>query len=336
MVKIDPHAVPHRYIRDHKDRPIFDPLSSISSEVPVIDFSLLTERDQHEQKKLDSACKEWGFFQIINHGVGEELLQKMNGAATGFFDLEMEDKQKYSMAENDLQGYGHAFVFSEDQKLDWADLMFLMTYPPQYRNLKYWPLAVPGFKETVEEYTREINRVSGEILGNLSVLMEMEEEGLKELHQVVKLGMSMNYYPPCPKPDLVLGISPHSDGGTITILLQDDHITALQIHRQGHWIPVKPLPGAFVVNVGDALEVWSNGRYKSVQHRVVTNESRARMSIVMFVTPHDEAEMGPLEPMLRDAPAMYRNIKCIDYIRHFLGRKLDGNALDFLKLQGNQ
>ncbi|XP_028776166.1 probable 2-oxoglutarate/Fe(II)-dependent dioxygenase [Neltuma alba] len=137
------------------------------------------------------------------------------------------------------------------------------------------------------------------------------------------------------QPDLVLGISPHSDSGTITILLQDDHITALRIHHHGHWIPVKPLPGAFVVNVGDTLEVWSNGRYKSVQHRAVTNESRARISIAMLVSPHDEAEMGPAEPMLRNSPAMYRSIKCIDYMRHFMGRKLDGKALDFLKLQAN-
>ncbi|XP_028791666.1 probable 2-oxoglutarate/Fe(II)-dependent dioxygenase [Neltuma alba] len=292
-------------------------------------------RDQHEQQKLHFACKDWGFFQIINHGVAEELMQKMKDAGTGFFDLEMEEKQKYSMAENDIHGYGHAFVVSEDQKLDWADLMFLVTHPPPYKNLKYWPLTVPGFKETVEEYTIEISRVCEEIFGNLSVLMGLKEEGLKELHQDIKLAMRINYYPPCPKPDLVLGISPHSDGGSITILLQDDHITALQIHHHGHWIPVKPLPGALVVNVGDALEVWSNRRYKSVEHRAVTNESRGRMSIAMFVAPHDEAEMGPLEPILRHGPTLYTTIKCIDYARHYLSRKLDGKALDFLKIHAN-
>lgn len=197
-------------------------------------------------------------------------------------------------------------------------------------------MAVPGFKETVEEYSREICRMCEEIFGNLSVLMGMKEERLNELHQDIKLAMRMNCYPPYPTPDLVLGISPHSDGGSITILLQDDHITALQINHQGHWIPVKPLPGVFVVDFGDTLEVWSNGRHKSDQHRAVTSESRARISIAMFVAPHDEAEMGPLEPMLRDAPAMYRSIKCIDYARHHMGRKLDGKALDFLKLQPDQ
>lgn len=86
------------------------------------------------------------FVQIINHGVGEELLKKMKSAGKGFFDMELEEKEKYSMAENDIQGYGHAFVVSEDQKLDWVDLMFLVAHPPQYRNHKYWPLTIPGFK----------------------------------------------------------------------------------------------------------------------------------------------------------------------------------------------
>ncbi|XP_028776195.1 S-norcoclaurine synthase 1-like [Neltuma alba] len=141
IVKNDAHNVPHRYIRDQEERPVLDQLLPISSEIPVLDFSLLAKRDQHEQKKLDSACKEWGFFQIINHGVGEDLMQKMKKAGRGFFDLGMEEKQKCSMAENDIQGYGQAFVVSEDQKLDWSDIMILMTNPPQYRNLKYWPLT---------------------------------------------------------------------------------------------------------------------------------------------------------------------------------------------------
>ncbi|XP_028791667.1 S-norcoclaurine synthase 1-like, partial [Neltuma alba] len=280
IVKNDAHNVPHRYIRDQEERPVLDQLLPISSEIPVLDFSLLAKRDQHEQKKLDSACKEWGFFQIINHGVGEDLMQKMKKAGRGFFDLGMEEKQKCSMAENDIQGYGQAFVVSEDQKLDWSDIMILMTNPPQYRNLKYWPLTVIGFNVDGNGRGRS-KRVapSGKTRSAYELLSTMSQ------------------------PDLVLGISPHSDSGTITILLQDDHITALRIHHHGHWIPVKPLPGAFFVNVGDTLEVWSNGRYKSVQHRAVTNESRARISIAMLVSPHDEAEMGPAEPMLRNSPA---------------------------------
>lgn len=83
----------------------------------------------------------------------------------------------------------------------------------------------------------------------------MEGGFLKELHGVMKLGMRMNYYPTCSRPDLVLGVSPHSDCSSITLLLQDDDITALQIKHKEAWIPVKPVPNALVVNIGDVVEV---------------------------------------------------------------------------------
>ncbi|KAF7816417.1 protein SRG1-like [Senna tora] len=335
MVRKDHHTVPKRYIQEYENRPLIDSLTPISYEIPVIDFSLLAKRDKDEQKKLDSACKEWGFFQIINHGVGEELIERMKDREAACFDLPLEVKNKYAMGENDLQGYGQAFVVSEEQKLDWADLFFLMAYPPQYRNFKNWPLIVPSFRETVEEYSTEICRVSKEILANLSLLMKMKEDSLKEMHKVMRLGMRMNYYPLCSKPELVLGIGPHSDSSSITILLQDDDITGLQIHHQEQWVPVKPLPGAFVVNVGDALQIWSNGVYKSVEHRAVTNARKARMSIAMFLMADDDAEIGPLDTMLCDnGQALYKRIKYIDYIRRFMDRKLEGKIIDSLKLQG--
>ena len=89
----------------------------------------------------------------------------------------------------------------------------------------------------------------------MSVLMGMKEDDLGDLHKVMKIAMRMNYYPPCSKPELVLGRSPHSDGGSITLLLQDDDLTGLQIKHKGGWIPVKPVLGAFVVNIGDTIEV---------------------------------------------------------------------------------
>ena len=82
----------------------------------------------------------------MNHGVEEELLHKIKRAEAAFFNLSLEEKKKYAMAENDIQGYGQAFVVSEEQKLDWCDMNFLITYPPEQKNLKYWPLTVLGFK----------------------------------------------------------------------------------------------------------------------------------------------------------------------------------------------
>ncbi|XP_073104775.1 protein SRG1-like isoform X2 [Elaeis guineensis] len=206
--------------------------------------------------KLYMACKDWGFFQIINHGVPEDILYRIKNTMAGFFDLPLEEKKRYSMASNDLQGYGQAYVVSEEQKLDRNDLIFLMILPTEMRKLNYCPTVVPDFRDAVELFSMEMNRITVELLANHSLLMNMDKHGLLRLHGALKQAMRMNYYPTCCRPDLVLGVSPHSDGSSITILLQDDDITGLQIKHKGEWLPVKPIPKALVVNIGDVIEVF--------------------------------------------------------------------------------
>lgn len=84
-------------------------------------------------------------MQITNHGIAEDVLQRMKAAAAAFFELPLEEKKMYSMASNDLQGYGQAYVVSEQQKLDWSDILFLMTLPIKDRKLNYWPTRVTSF-----------------------------------------------------------------------------------------------------------------------------------------------------------------------------------------------
>ncbi|OMO96778.1 Oxoglutarate/iron-dependent dioxygenase [Corchorus olitorius] len=334
IVRNDPQAVPERFIQEHKDRPVFLDIAPVSFNVPIIDFSLLAKGDEDETRKLDFACKEWGFFQIINHGVAEEVIHKMKAAMTAFFELSLEEKMKYSQTGNDFQGYGQVYVVSEEQKLDWSDMVFLMTLPPEIRNLKYWPVTIPGFKEDMENYSAEAQEVMEEICSNISVLMGMDRDGLKRFHGKTRQAIRLNYYPPCSKPDLVLGISPHSDSDLLTLLLQNE-IPGLQIKHKDEWFPVNPIPNAFVVNIGDVIEVLSNGMYRSVEHRAITNENQARMSIATVLFPYDDLEFGPLESMVdEDHPRMYRKIKYIDYLQYTFGKKMEegkGNV-DILKL----
>ncbi|KAF9674707.1 hypothetical protein SADUNF_Sadunf10G0154900 [Salix dunnii] len=139
-------------------------------------------------------------------------------------------------------------------------------------------------REALQEYSTEILKLAEEIFANHSLLMGMDKDALKWLHgKIMKQATRMNYYPACSRPDLVLGVSPLSDTSTITLLLQDDDITGLQTrHREG-WVPVKPIPNT----IG-----WSNGVYKSIEHRAVTNVTAARMSVATFVIPDDDVELG--------------------------------------------
>jgi isopenicillin N synthase-like dioxygenase len=100
-----------------------------------------------------------------------------------------------------------------------------------------------------------VNRVGYEILSSLSVIMGKEKHVLVGLHNEVLHGLRVNYYPPCNTPEEVLGLSPHSDASTITLLMQDDDVPGLEIRHKGNWVPVTPLSDALVVNVGDIIEV---------------------------------------------------------------------------------
>lgn len=110
-------------------------------------------------------------------------------------------------------------------------------------------------RETVEAYSVEIGKVIEKLLGSLSLIMGMEKDSLLGLHEEMTTILRVNDYPPCSMPDQVMGLSPHSDATSITILMQDDDVTGLQIRHDGGWVPVKPIPNSLVVNIGDVMEV---------------------------------------------------------------------------------
>jgi len=91
----------------------------------------------------------------------------------------------------------------------------------------------------------------------MSKALKIKPNELLDIFEEGSQAMRMNYYPPCPQPDQVIGLNPHSDAGTLTILLQINEMQGLQIKKDGIWIPIRPLSDAFVVNVGDILEVTS-------------------------------------------------------------------------------
>lgn len=110
----------------------------------------------------------------------------------------------------------------------------------------------------MEKYSSEIRRIAKELINSISLNMGLEKGTFLDLHGDLHQTMRVNYYPPCAKPDQVIGFSPHSDISTITVLSQEEDITALLLRHNDQWVPVEPIPGALVVNVGDILEVKSH------------------------------------------------------------------------------
>ncbi|KAJ0961746.1 hypothetical protein J5N97_029574 [Dioscorea zingiberensis] len=173
------------------------------------------ETREEEAMKLGLACQEWGFFQLVNHGISDEVIERM----------------------------------------------------------KY---------EIQDQYSLELERIKSILLSSMS--KNLGAEGLADMFKDGMQSVRINYYPPCHHSSKVLGLSPHSDGSGLTLLLQVNQVEGLQIKKNGRWLPIKPLSSAFIVNI-DTLEIMSHGKYKSIEHRLVINPEKERMSITTFCMP---------------------------------------------------
>uniref|UniRef100_J3L7L0 Non-haem dioxygenase N-terminal domain-containing protein n=1 Tax=Oryza brachyantha TaxID=4533 RepID=J3L7L0_ORYBR len=178
-------------------------------------------------------------------------MEEMQKVAREFFMLPLEEKEKYPMAPGGIQGYGHAFVFSEEQKLDWCNMLALAIEPATIRRPWLWPKTPASLSETLEKYSGKIRALCLRLLDHIAETLGLAPGRFNgmfggETVQAVR----MNFSPPCPRPELVLGLSPQSDGSAVTVLQQDAAFAGLQVLRGGAWVPVQPVPGALVVTIG--------------------------------------------------------------------------------------
>ncbi|KAJ1702279.1 hypothetical protein LUZ63_002058 [Rhynchospora breviuscula] len=326
--------VPERYVRPEAK---IEPVASTDDiELPVIDLAKLIDQEfsNEEASKLHLACQEWGFFQLVNHGVPEDLMEGLKVDIAEFFSKPLEEKMAYKQ-DNDgtIQGYGQVFVLSEEQKLDWSDMLYTMTRPIVLRNMKYWPTSPPTFRDNIDRFSLELTNLASclwnYIAKNLGVAPEVFAQLFKDHPQAIRF----NYYPPCLEPDKVVGHSPHSDATGISFVLHVNDVQGLQIRKDGEWITVSALPNAFVVNLGDITEILSNGIYKSVEHRVMIITENARISLASFHSPDNSIMLRPLPEVIGDGKPNYGSISYQDFMKAYFDKQLEGKSVvDMLKL----
>ncbi|XP_054815804.1 oxoglutarate-dependent flavonoid 7-O-demethylase 1-like [Prosopis cineraria] len=339
------NKVPERYVRhghhEAYDSSLFQSITDSSSlQFPIIDLSKLSSPNlkSSELQKLHLACQDWGFFQVINHGVEESIVEGVKKGIQEFFNLPMEEKKKFWQTEEDVEGFGQAFVVSEEQKLDWADMFYIITDPPSMRKPHLFPNLHLPFKDDLEAYSVEMRKLALKMLDAMVEALGMEENEMRDLFEEGWQSMRMNYYPPCPQPELVNGLSPHSDSIGLTILLQVNQVNqGLQIKKDGNWFPVSFLPNAFVVNIGDMLEVVTNGKYKSIEHRATVNSVKERISIATFCCPKLDRDLRPAPSLIDpERPALFKTVRVAEFLRGFLSRKLIGKSyLDTIRIQND-
>ncbi|XP_059289659.1 protein SRG1-like [Lycium ferocissimum] len=328
--------IPARYVRPEQESPAVSAGEAVPT-VPVIDLQKLISGDSmnSELQKLHSARQEWGFLQVSNHGVTPSLLEDFKREVIEFFGLPMEEEKKLWQKEDDFEGFRQAFVVSEEQKLDWSDMFAIATLPPHIRKVDLFRKLPSKLRDIMEAYCKEIKSLAVTILYQLAKASRMDEKEMRDLFSDGMQSMRMNYYPPCPEPGRAIGLSPHSDTVALTILLQLNETEGLQVRKDDIWVPKKPLPNAVIVNIGDMLEIVSNGVYRSIEHRATVKSKEERLSVATFYNINLDSELGPAHSLIGPHnPAIFRRVPVQKYLQDLFSRKLDGKSyVDFMKVK---
>ncbi|KAF8039130.1 hypothetical protein BT93_B1624 [Corymbia citriodora subsp. variegata] len=320
--------------------------SSRTLKLPVIDFAQLQGSNRSQVlERLANACEEYGFFQLVNHGIPSEVTEEMGRVGRRFFELPYEERCKYMNP--DMRSpvrYGTSFNQNNDQIFCWRDFLKLSCHPlPQH--LPSWPSNPPDLREIAANYSLKTKFLYLKLLEVIRESLGVKETAPKsaEDHESNQMARDLengsqiimvNCYPACPEPNLTLGLPPHSDYGMLTLLLQDESVRGLQIHHGGRWVTLEQIPNSFVVNVGDHLEIFSNGRFKSVLHRVLVNPSLTRISIASLHTLSFDSTVRPLPKLIDEAnPRCYKDTDFASFLHHIssVGHK-GKNFLDTRKL----
>lgn len=311
-------TIPERYVKVPEARPLFGSVST-DVNIPIIDLLGAVHDERHHAtmlRNVSEACREWGFFQVVNHGVSPELMDRARQVWRDFFHQPMEVKHRYANLPKTYEGYGSRLGVEKGAILDWSDYYFLHYLPCNLRDLNKWPALPSPLREVISEYSEQVVRLGGVLLKILSIILGLKEDSLQKAFGGDDVGacLRVNFYPKCPQPDLTLGLSSHSDPGGMTLLLPDQHVPGLQVRRDNGWITVKPAPHAFIVNIGDQIQVLSNAIYKSVEHRVIVNSDQERVSLAYFYNPKSDLVIEPVRELVTpDRPALYQPMTFDEY-----------------------
>jgi len=283
--------------------------------VPIIDAARLP--DPVSLRAVDQACREWGFFQVVNHGIDGEVINALHREMRAFFASPLEAKRAVERSAENPWGFYDRELTKNTR--DWKQVFDCG--PEEDRGLPTpWPARPPGFRPALRAFTGSCERLAFRLLAAISVNLGMRSDHLDAGFQPRHTSfLRLNYYPVCPRParpsevrapsEGHLGVNHHTDAGALTLLLQDDQ-PGLEVFREGHWHLVEPRSDSLVVNIGDIVQVWSNDGYRAALHRVRASADRERFSAPFFFNPAYETRYAPLPTTISPlAPARYRPIR---------------------------
>ncbi|KAM7271251.1 hypothetical protein ACFE04_030465 [Oxalis oulophora] len=277
-------------------------------QLPVIDLDHLNSCDERMRAGCAAAiCRassEWGFFQVVNHGISCELLRNMKREQVKLFETPFETKLTCGLLNNSYRWGNPAATCSNH--LSWSEAFHVpLTKISQHSS--YGPFT--SLREVMQDFAASMSKLAMLLVRVLAENLGHVQGVFDNICDESTCFLRLNRYPACPVSPDIFGLVPHTDSDFLTILYQDE-VGGLQLKKDSRWVSVKPNQDALIVNIGDLLQAWSNDMYKSVEHKVVANGKMERYSIAYFLCPCYESVIGSCKE-----PSIYREFTFGEYRR---------------------
>ncbi len=315
------------------------------TEIPLIDVGGLYSHDPADRARvaarIGAACDGIGFFYAVNHAVPLATIEAAFEHASAFFAQPVEERLKVR-ADRNNRGYREmgdtvhrsGMVFARDS----FDLGFpvaaddpeVLAGTPLYAENR-WP-ALPGFRDALSAYYDGTFQVGLKILEGFAIYLGEQPDFFSRHFTKPVADMVINHYY---GRSLALSVggsetaaAAHTDHGIVTILWQDESGGLEILDRDGTWIAAPPVRGSYVVNVGELMKRWTNGRFRATVHRVIHTREADRLSMPLFCNPNFRTEVDPRQLGVAEADARYAPVRSGDFLvsRFQATRKLWGAA----------
>ncbi|VVA16053.1 PREDICTED: 1-aminocyclopropane-1-carboxylate [Prunus dulcis] len=331
--------IPPIFVRPQEDSAGDGPSSGQPTQtqfsIPVVDLADTAGRHDDVVARVRLAAETVGFFQVVNHGIPKRVLKEMLKAARDFHELPREVKAEYyRTGPGWTVKFGSNFDLYKSRFANWRDSL-LCVMGPDPIDPQEFPVVC---RDITMEYSEQVDKLGVTLFELLSEALGLKSEYLIGMDCAKGPVIVSHYYPPCPEPELTMGTSQHSDPSFLTILLQD-HVGGLQVLCENQWIDVPPVAEALVVNIGDLLQLISNDKFISVNHRVLAKNEGPRISVGCFFrhfSPGNSLSRlyEPINELTsKENPPIYRQTTLNDFLVYYYKKGLNGvSALDYFKL----
>jgi isopenicillin N synthase-like dioxygenase len=317
-------------------------------EIAVVDLSSLGRPGGTARvgAALGRALEDVGFFILVNHGVAHDLIAGVFDQARRFHAQPGVAKRALLMNSHN-NGYMAMARYnvrtsrvSEAAKPDMNEAFFLKRERPaddplalsgrRFAGPNQWPQDLPGFKSLVLDYADALDGLAKRLLGPLASALGLPGDTFSDAFRESQFSLRLSHYPPVERVAGQYGIAPHTDVNFLTLLAQSE-VPGLQIRHDAastdsaadgessataeHWTDVPYIANSFVVNAGDTLHRWTNGRFKSTAHRALPPLNKARYAVPFFLGPHLDTTIRCLPSCTDEAhPPKYSPTTYGDYL----------------------